>query len=81
MNTHSALPAMPADLRNAVLSHYTTFSEDGTLCYVADKVHRNCPDCGTVFTGSASRLILGGAPACPFCYSLASRPLRVAGWA
>ncbi len=80
MNTHSALPAMPADLRNAVLSHYTTFSEDGTLCYVADKVHRNCPDCGTVFTSSASRLAFGGGPACPFCRGLASTPLREAGW-
>ena len=81
MNTHSPLPAMPTDLRNAVLSHYTTFSDDGTLCYVADKIHRNCPDCGTVFTGTASLLAFGVGHDCPFCRGKASRPLPESAWA
>ena len=75
MNTHSALPAMPADLRNAVLSNYTTFSEDGTLCYVSDKVHRSCTLCGTVFSGSVSLMALGNGYACPYCGISASKPM------
>jgi hypothetical protein len=80
MNTHSGLPVIPADLRMAVLSNYTTFSEDGSLCYVSDKVHRNCAVCGTVFSGSATRLALGGGHACPFCRAEASKPLPEIWW-
>ncbi|KHK00405.1 hypothetical protein [Desulfovibrio sp. TomC] len=75
MNTHSGLPAMPADLRNAVLSNYTTFSEDGTLCYVSDKVHRSCTLCGTVFAGSISRMAIGDGYVCPYCGVSSSKPM------
>jgi predicted RNA-binding Zn-ribbon protein involved in translation (DUF1610 family) len=80
MNTHSALPVLPADLRNAVLSNYTTFSEDGTLCYVSDKVHRSCTLCGTVFTGSVGALAQGSRYACPYCGAAASKPLPESWW-
>lgn len=75
MNTSSPLPAMPADLRNAVLCSYTAVTEDGTLCYVSDKVHRTCSECETVYAGSVSSVALGGSRACPYCGGNATSPL------
>lgn len=75
MNTHSPLPVMPADLRNAVMTSYTTITEDGTICYVSDKVHRACSACDTVYVGSVSSVALGGSPACPYCGVDATSPL------
>ncbi|MHC1790950.1 hypothetical protein [Solidesulfovibrio sp.] len=79
MHTHASLPVLPADLRNAVLSNYTTIGENGTLCYVADRVHRSCGVCGTVFAGTASGLVLGGGQPCPFCGTAGAAPLPE-GW-
>ena len=75
MNTHSPLPVMPADLRNAVMTSYTSITEDGTLCYVSDKVHRACSVCDTVYAGSVSCVALGGAHVCPYCGDIATAPL------
>ena len=67
MQTNSTLPAFSGDLRGAVLSSYTNITEDGTICFVSDKVHRACDACGTVFAGSACRTAFAGPPACPYC--------------
>lgn len=75
MNTHSPLPALSADLRNAVLASYTTVTEDGTICYVSDKAHRACAACDTVYAGSISGVALGGSRACPYCGGSATSPL------
>ena len=75
MNTHSPLPVMPADLRNAVMTSYTSITEDGTICYVSDKVHRACSVCDTVYVGSVSCVELGGAHTCPYCGDNATIPL------
>ena len=80
MNTHSPLPAMPADLRNAVMTSYTTITDDGTICYVSDKVYRICSVCDTVYVGSVSSTALGGSLACPYCGVEATSPLRERRW-
>lgn len=67
MQTNSTLPAFSGDLRGAVLSSYANITEDGTICFVSDKVHRACAVCGTVFTGSACRTAFAGPPTCPYC--------------
>jgi len=67
MNTNSTLPAFSGDLRGAVLSSYANVAEDGTICFVSDKIYRACDACGTVFAGSAYRTPFSGPPACPFC--------------
>jgi hypothetical protein len=41
--------------------------EDGTICFVSDKVHRVCANCGTVFTVSACLVGLFGPGDCPYC--------------
>ncbi len=64
---HTTQPVLSADLRGAVLSSYTNVAEDGTICFVSDKIHRVCPVCGTIFDGSACGSAFAGAPACPFC--------------
>lgn len=79
MHTHSSLPVLPVELRNAVLSNYTTVGENGALCYVSDRVHRACEHCGTVFSGTASGLVFGGGQACPFCGGTGSAPMSE-GW-
>jgi len=75
MNTQSHQPAMPADLRNALLCSYTTITEDAMLCYVSDRVHRTCSVCETVYTGSLGGLATGSAYACPYCGGGATSPL------
>ena len=76
MHTNASLPVFPAEIGGATLSHYANVTEDGTLCFVSDKVYRACPDCGTVFAGSACRAAFGGPPACPYCGEFQSRPVR-----
>ncbi|MGE4539070.1 MAG: hypothetical protein AB7D37_18540 [Desulfovibrio sp.] len=73
--TNTSLPVFPASIGGATLSHYASVTEDGTLCFVSDRVYRACPDCGTVFAGSAYRTAFDGPPACPYCGEPQSRPL------
>ncbi len=76
MNTNATLPAFSGDLRGAVLSSYANVAEDGTICFVSDKVHRACAACGTVFAGSACRAAFAGPPSCPFCGGADCGPIR-----
>lgn len=73
--TNTTQPVFPAPIGSANLSQYASVTDDGTLCFVSDKVYRACPDCGTVFAGSAYRTAFAGPPACPFCGAPASRPV------
>lgn len=75
MQTDSTLPAFSGDLRGAVLSNYANITEDGTICFVCDKIHRVCPSCGTVFASSVSRAAFAGPPACPYCGAAPCLPL------
>lgn len=79
MNTSTTLPVFSADLRGAVLSSYANVAEDGTICFVSDKVHRACEACGTVFVGSACRAAFAGPPSCPYCGGPRSAPVAP-GW-
>ncbi len=75
MLADSTLPAFSADIRGAVLSSYANVAEDGTICFVSDKVHRACAACGTVFVDSACRAAFSGPPACPYCGGARSAPI------
>jgi len=75
MNMDSAFPAISDDLRGAVLSSYTSVTEDGTICFVSDRVHRTCAGCGTVFVGSACRAAFAGVTRCPYCGADETAPL------
>jgi len=75
MNTSTTLPVFSADLRGAVLSSYADVAEDGTICFVSDKVHRACAACGTVFAGSACWAAFAGPPPCPYCGGPKSAPV------
>jgi len=68
-----------AGLRDALLAGFVNVAEDGTLCFVSDRMYRTCPGCGTVFTGSAWRSALVGPQQCPFCGQSGTRPLVRAG--
>lgn len=76
MPANSTHPVFSADLRGAVLSSYANVAEDGTLCFVSDKVHRACAACGTVFVDSACRAAFAGPPACPYCGDGPSAPVQ-----
>lgn len=75
MNMPATLPVLPAAIQDAALSGYANVAEDGTLCFVSDKIYRTCGACGTVFVGSACRAAFAGPPACPYCGQGASSPL------
>lgn len=75
MNTDTTLSAFSDAVRGAILSGYADVAEDGTLCFVSDKVYRACPDCGTVFAGSAARAALAGPGRCPYCGRRKTAPL------
>ncbi len=75
MPANATHPVFSADLRGAVLSSYANVAEDGTICFVSDRVHRSCPACGTVFVGSACRAAFAGPHACPYCGDGRSRPV------
>ncbi|WP_428563428.1 MAG: hypothetical protein ACP59X_00175 [Solidesulfovibrio sp. DCME] len=75
MQTQSNLPAFSNDISSAVLSSYANIAEDGTICFVSDKIYRACDVCGTVFVGSAYRAAFAGPPTCPFCGALACAPV------
>ena len=75
MHTDTHLPSLAPSIAGAPLSHYASVTEDGTLCFVSDKVYRSCPDCGTVFAGSAFRTAFEGAPVCPYCGETRSTPV------
>ena len=75
MNMDTTFPALSDDLRGAVLSSYTNVADDGTLCFISDKQPRTCPDCGTVFVGSACGAVLPGLKRCPYCGEDATQPL------
>jgi hypothetical protein len=76
MNMDTTFPAFSEDLCGAVLSSYTSVTEDGTICFVSDKVHRACAECGTVFVGSAVRAVFAGPDRCPYCGTHETAPLR-----
>jgi len=80
MNMNTSCPVIPGELRGAALSNFTTIAEDGSICFSSDKMHRTCPDCGTVFDGSLCMAAMAGAPACPFCGEHRTAPMPVAGW-
>ena len=75
MNMDTTSPALSEDLCGAILSRYTTITEDGTLCFVSDKVYRACADCGTVYVGSACRTAFMGSSRCPYCGTDKTSPL------
>lgn len=66
-------------LRDALLAGCVNVAEDGSLCFVSDRLFRTCPSCGTVFVGSAWKTALTGAQACPFCGQDGTRPFVRAG--
>jgi len=75
MDRNASSPVMPTDVLGAVLSSYTNVAEDGTICFVSDKIYRICRACNTIFTDSASRSAFAGAPTCPYCGLPAAEPL------
>ena len=75
MHANTSLPVFSAAIGGATFSHFINVTEDGTLCFVSDKVYRACPDCGTVFAGSACRAAFAGPPLCPYCGETRSRPI------
>jgi predicted RNA-binding Zn-ribbon protein involved in translation (DUF1610 family) len=79
MNANATTSMAPDGLRGALLAGFVNVAEDGTLCFVSDRMHRTCPDCGTVFVGSAWRVALSGPQACPFCGLTGTVPLVGAG--
>lgn len=73
--TLSTTQSSTTALRQALLAGCINVAEDGTLCFVSDRVYRTCPACGTVFTGSLWRSALTGAQGCPFCGGAATTPI------
>jgi len=81
MNMETSVSPALGPLSGALLSGFVNVAEDGTLCFVSDRVHRVCPQCGTVFVGSAWRVALTGPERCPYCGRPGTRPLLRAGQA
>jgi hypothetical protein len=79
MHDNAMAPETGAALRDALLAGCVNVTEDGTLCFVSDRLYRTCPACGTVFTGSAWKAALFAGQACPFCGRIGTRPLVRAG--
>lgn len=80
MNTNAiSSTETTAPLRQALLAGFVNVAEDGTLCFVSDRMYRSCPACGTVFAGSVWHTAMAGPQACPFCGRSASTPLVRAG--
>lgn len=75
MPMESSVTRAIGPLTGALLSRFATPAEDGTLCFVSDRVHRFCPVCGTIFLGSAWRAAVAGPECCPYCGRPGSRPL------
>jgi len=63
------------DLQGALLSGFVNVAEDGSLCFISDRVYRACPHCGTVFVGSAWRVVLASPQRCPFCGRPGTAPI------
>jgi len=62
MNTNAIMTTETAtSLHQALAAGCINVTEDGTLCFVSDRVYRACPTCGTVFVGSAWRAALTGS--------------------
>jgi hypothetical protein len=80
MNTDTTASCPRDGLHGALLSGFVNVAEDGSLCFVSDRMYRACPHCGTVFVGSAWRVALAGPQGCPFCGREGTVPmLSVAG--
>ncbi len=80
MNMSTSCPVIPGELRGAALSDFTSIAEDSSLCFVSDKLHRSCPECGTVFDGSLTLAALAAAQPCPYCGGRHTRPVPARGW-
>ena len=76
MPTETSVSASIGPLTGALLGSLANVAEDGSLCFVSDKLYRVCPGCGTVFTGSAWRVAMTGPENCPFCGGTGTRPIR-----
>lgn len=75
MHTDGAVSASIGPLAGGLFASFANLADDGTLCFVSDKLHRACPACGTVFTGSAWRAATTGSEPCPFCGWAGTRPM------
>jgi hypothetical protein len=75
MNMEVSVSSSLGPVPGALLSGFTNVAEDGTLCFVSDRVYRVCPACGTVFTGSAWRTVMTGHERCPYCGGGGTTPL------
>ncbi len=80
MNMDTSSFAFFGESRGAALSGgYANVAEDGTICFVSDRVYRSCPACDTVFVGSAFRSAFFGPDRCPYCRTAATAPMAQ-GW-
>jgi hypothetical protein len=50
-------------------------ADDGTICFVSDKMHRHCSGCGTVYVDSACRTAFCGPKRCPYCGTNETTPI------